>query len=76
MTALHITKLAAVFFGLVSALAWTVAAGAHWRLMRQVLGLDLDGAVPWFASAMNAVAAGSASLAALAQVFLTLDVFG
>jgi hypothetical protein len=75
MTALHATKLVAAFFGGFSALSWAVAAGAHWRWMRRLLRQTNDAGLPWFTSTMNAWAAGTASVAALAQVFLTLDVF-
>lgn len=69
---IHIVKLTAAFFGVVSAGCWAVSACGHMRPVRRALPWMQDQGVPWFQTSMNALAAGAASIAAIAQVFLTL----
>ncbi|GEN01535.1 hypothetical protein [Methylobacterium radiotolerans] len=72
MTLFHATKLIACFFGIVSARCWAVSAVAPTRIMRRMLPWTADAGLPSFQSTMNALAAGAASIAAIAQVFITL----
>ncbi|MGH1589273.1 hypothetical protein ACRBEV_14070 [Methylobacterium phyllosphaerae] len=55
----------------VSALCWALSAMAQTRLVRRLLPWVPHHGVPYVASAMTAWAAGTASIAALAQVFPT-----
>ena len=72
MTLLHAIKLIAAGFGVFSAGCWAVSALGHRPFLRRILRLRDERGVPWFQATMNAYAAGAASIAAIAQVFLTL----
>ncbi len=72
MVALRITKFVAATFGLMASGAWALSSMADTFAVRAMLPWMMDPAVPKFQADMNAWAAGMASVAAFAQVFLTL----
>ncbi|MCJ2065876.1 hypothetical protein MKK63_24675 [Methylobacterium sp. J-088] len=72
MSALRITKFVAATGGLMASGAWALSAMGDTFVVRSLLPWMTDPAVPKFQADMNAWAAGMASVAAFAQVFLTL----
>lgn len=70
MSTLRIMKFVAAIGGLMASGAWALSAMGDTFVVRGLLPSMTDPAVPKFQADMNAWAAGMASIAALAQVFL------
>ena len=72
MMVLKVTKFVAATGGLMASGAWALSAMGDTFVVRGLLPWMTDPAVPLFQAEMNAWAAGMASIAAFAQVFLTM----